>query len=152
VGILLVGLVIEHFIAFRTNKTGPFPSGGLVIISISETVLWVIWLIIAQAVGGIGGIVAGGVFLSVTMFVQHAVEKNVFNGFGAFADLIKTEIIGFTLIEAVAASVWLWFVQSAQPVGAVVVLGVGILIEHFIQSNQPAPVANASMAAESATR
>ena len=141
IGVLLALLIVEHFIAFATNVGGAFPSARLVGISVSETVLWVVWLLIFGLFEGITGVVVASIFLAVTMFVQHSVEKNVFGRAPLFGDLLKGEVTSFTLIEAGAAGAWLYLAMNGQTIAGVVVLTVGISIEHYIQSSQKVTVA-----------
>jgi len=139
IGVLVVLLIVEHFIAFATNVGGPFPSLRLVGISASETVLWVVWLLVFGLFGGLTGVLVASVFLAATMFLQHSVEKNVFAGRPLFSDLLKGEVTVFTLIEVVAAGAWLYLAMNGQAVLGVVILTVGIAIEHYIQSSQKEP-------------
>ncbi len=137
--VLVVGLILEHLLSYNVSKGrslfdfSGLPFGGLLIVSVSESVLWIVWLIISQ---GTGGIIAGLIFLAITMFFQHSIERNVFQGKPLFDTIIKPAVISFTLVEAVAAAIWLFFVLdpgSSNIIGAVI-LGVGLLVEHIIQT------------------
>lgn len=138
IAVLVVGLILEHLLSYNvSNGRSLFdfsgsPFGGLIIISVTESVLWIVWLIISQG----SGIIVGLAFLAVTMFFQHSIERNVFQSKPLFDDIIKPAVISFTLIEVVAASIWLFFVLdsgSSNILGAGI-LGVGLLVEHIIQT------------------
>lgn len=137
VAVLLVGMIIEHFIAFKATMEGDLPTLGLIGISISETVLWVVWLLIVQSTGSAH--VWAVIFLFVTMFLQHGVEKNIFIGKPAFQDLLKTEVIVFTAVEVGAAGLWLYFILEGQEILGAAILVVGIFVEHILQSRQSLP-------------
>lgn len=138
IAVLIIGLVLEHLVSYNVFNKRPLfnfsgiPLGGLLLISATETLIWVVWLVLSQG----SGIVIGAVFLVITMFLQHSVERNVFLGKPLFDHIVKTEVIGFTVIEAVAAAVWLFFVLDpgmSNIVGAGI-LGIGLLVEHIIQT------------------
>ena len=129
VAILLAGLVLEHFLAYRTLVGKNFPIIGLSIISASEAVIWVVWLLITKDHS-----LPSLLFLALTMFLQHSIERNVFRGNGFFDNLIKLEVAGFTLIEALAAGAWLKFVEQDMGIAGATILAIGLLVEHIVQS------------------
>ncbi len=129
--VLAAGLILEHFLSFRTLVGKKFPVLRLAIISISESAIWIVWLILARS-----NPIAGFVFLVVAMFFQHSIERNVFNGKGFFDDLIKGEVVLFTIVEAIAAALWLNFVLNNDNLVGALILAAGLLVEHLIQSRQ----------------
>lgn len=127
--VLFAGLLVEHFIAYRVLMGGKFPAAELLLISASESALWILWLAFFGANPALGVI-----FLFITMFFQHSIERNIFKAKPLLDDLVKKEIIGFTFIEAAAAGVWLVLASVGMPVAGAAVLTVSLFVEHVIQS------------------
>lgn len=141
IAVLVIGLILEHIVSYNVFNKRPLFNfsgislGGLLLISATESLIWVVWLVLSQG-SGIISIIIGAVFLVITMFFQHSVERNVFLSKPLFDRIVKTEVIGFTVIEAVAAAVWLFFVLDpgmSDIIGAGI-LGIGLLVEHIIQT------------------
>lgn len=130
--VLIVGLTIEHIIAFKTLAVGKLPVLDLIIISITESGWWIIWLALAghNQLGAFA-------FLFVAMFFQHSVERNVFNDKPFFSDLIKQEVIAFTAVEAATAGIWLKLIFEGDGLIGAGVLAIGLTAEHFLQANTP---------------
>jgi len=57
-------------------------------------------------------------------------SDNVFKDKGLFSRLADRRTIGFSIIEAVGATIWLALVQDNLAVVGIAVLTVGALIEH----------------------
>lgn len=127
--ILLVGFLTEHFTAFKVLTALPLPEKKLVGISASETVIWIIWLPIANF-----NPLLGLLFFVAAMFFQHSVEKNIFAGKPLFESLIKKEIIAFTVVEAGGATLFNVLFNQDYVLLANTALFVTLLIEHFIQA------------------
>ncbi|WP_435318973.1 hypothetical protein [Haloarchaeobius sp. TZWSO28] len=110
--VLVVGLFLEGFVNDITANgiRLRIPVGKIGLFSITEAVIWVVWLRIAQTVGGLGGIALAGVFLAVIFVPQHTIEDNVLRGEGILSRLIALGTVSFSVIEAVGATVWLVFV------------------------------------------
>ena len=150
IGVLIAGLFVEHFLTDLAvnDDTLSFPAVRVTAFSLSEAALWVLWLLIADAVGGVVGIAVAGVFLAVLLVPQHTIEDNVLRESGVFSDLIHPGTVGFSLLEAAGATVWLLFVRHGDlvepafaAVGAdgldpalagVAVLALALLVEHGI--------------------
>lgn len=108
-GVLAVGLLVEHFFTDQAVN-GPnlsFPLGKVVAFSASETVLWALWLVIADAIGGVDGLLIAGVVLAVLLVPQHTVEDSVLRGRGLLSNLVDLGTVGFSIVEAAGATAWL---------------------------------------------
>lgn len=147
-GILLVGLLLEHALTDQAvnGVDLSFPVGKGVLFSVTETALWALWLVIAEHVGGVEGLFVSGVVLAVLLVPQHTIEDNALRGEDLFWPLINARTIGFSLIEAVGATVWLLFVRRGDLVAPLLdgrlgtiepaLAGVGILaVTLFIEHN-----------------
>ena len=107
-GVLLVGLVLEHVLTdAAVNGRFSLPGGRVLFFSATETALWALWLVIAEQVGGLAGVAVAGVILAVVLVPQHTIEDNVLRGRGLFSRLFDSGTIGFSIIETAGATVWL---------------------------------------------
>lgn len=149
-GVLLVGLVVEHVLTDVAVNGADLsvPVGPTVFVSATETALWGLWLLVAERVGGVDGILVAGVVLAVLLVPQHSVEDSALRGRGLFSRLLNVGTLGFSVIEAAGATLWLLFVREGgevQPLLAEVgmgsvdpaVAGVGLLaaslfVEHVV--------------------
>lgn len=115
-GILLGGLVVEHFLTdLAVNGfDASFPGVRALTFSVTETALWALWLVVAERVGGLRGILAAGALLAVLLVPQHTVEDSVLRGRGLLADLLDLNTLGFSIVEAAGATVWLVFVLRSD--------------------------------------
>lgn len=143
--VLVIGLIVEHTLtdAALNGVDLDVPVGAIVILSVSETVLWGVWLQVADTVGGGVGLVAAFVVLGVLLVPQHTIEDNILQGRDLLGDLIDLDTVGFSLIEAAGATVWLALVLRPGLVGGTVagldaalvglaVLAVALFAEHSI--------------------
>jgi len=114
--VLTVGLVLEHVLTEATvnGLSLELPVAQLVGISVSETFLWALWLGITEAAGGVEGILVAGVVLAVLLVPQHSIEDNILRGAEPFASVLDIDTLGFSLVEAVGATLWLLFVFEGQ--------------------------------------
>lgn len=148
-GVLVVGLVVEHVLTgLAVTDRLSFPGLRVVFISVTETVLWAGWLLVAEQVGGLTGVAVAGAALFVLLVPQHTVEDNVLRGDGLFSDVLAVGTVGFSFIEAAGATVWLAlvlhgdrFAATLAPItGGVVepatvglgVLAVALFVEHVL--------------------
>lgn len=115
-GVLLVGLVVEHVLTdLAVNGAGlSLPGARVFGVSVSETALWALWLVVAERVGGLEGLVLAGGVLAVLLVPQHTVEDNVLRGRGPVSWVVDFRTLGFSLVEAAGASVWLLFVTRGD--------------------------------------
>lgn len=137
VGILVVGLFLEHIVAFN-NFQGEksflklfVPRQGFKLfgLSASEAVVWAVWLMVALA--GMPVVAFGILFAGI--FLQHNAELNVFLGRKAFSKLLNPRVALFTLIESASGAIWLALIQQGRPALAATVLALGLLTEHHEQ-------------------
>ena len=136
VGVLAVGITIEHLLSYNViNKRPLFKIGGLpvgkkLVVSVLETGIWAIWLILA----GLNAL-AAALVLAVLLIFEHSFSDNVFKGRGIFSRLLNVRTIGFSVIEAAGAAVWLNFVGAGQQIAGVAVLLIASFIEHTMAVN-----------------
>lgn len=153
--VLVVGLLVEALVnTVVVNGFGDFPLGNITVFSVTEAAIWVVWLVVAEQVGGLIGVDVAGVLLFVLMLPQHSIEDNVLRGRPLFSDVLALGTALFTFVEAAGATVWLALVFEGDqllanvgidtvPVlstflpelGAAVgllLLGVALLVEHVM--------------------
>jgi hypothetical protein len=116
--ILAVGLVVEHVLTdIAVNGFDlSLPILPAIGISVSEAILWGIWLVIAEQIGGLDGFAVAAVFLAVALVPQHTIEDNILRGGDPFARLFDLGTIGFSVLESAGATVWLLFVLRPEVV------------------------------------
>lgn len=144
-GILIVGLFVEHILTdVAVNGLHfSFPFGSIIGFSLSETVLWAIWLQLAEVVGGLVGLGAAFAVLFVLLIPQHTIEDNVLQATDPLSDLVDLNTAGFSFIEAAGATAWLALVLRPGLIGGSVagigaariglaVLAVSLFVEHNI--------------------
>jgi len=149
-GILVIGLNLEHFLRdLAVNGLDQTYSVGRgILVSLSETVLWVLWLFLAEHFGGLDGFLVAGFVLGVLLVPQHSIGDNILRGRRLLSRFLTEGTIGFSLLEAGGATLWLLFVtefQLVEPILASVglvpnspeLVGVGILattlfVEHAV--------------------
>lgn len=144
-GVLAVGLFVEHVLTdVAVNGVDlELPVLAVVGFTLSETVLWALWLVIAERLGGVVGLGAALAFLAVLLVPQHTVEDNVIRARPALGDLVDLRTAGFSLIEAAGATAWLALVLRPDLVGGAVrgvdaaLVGLGVLtaalfVEHSL--------------------
>lgn len=143
--ILAVALIIEHFSAFAAFQPGKnLPVDKILLVALSETFLWAVWLFLSKDVLSdvLLGNLFGFVFLLITMFIQHNIETNLFqgrtlfDGFPFFFDMAKVkESYDFTLLEVIAGAYWLNLVLNDDQLIGLIILFVGLSIEHLISAS-----------------
>lgn len=150
-GVLILGLVVEHVLADATVNgltVDVLPSRQTLGVSGFEALLWTLWLGVAQRLGGVDGILAAGALLAVLLVVQHTIADNALRGVAPLETVVDLGTAGFSLVEAVGATVWLLLVfegeQFSGLLGALGLAGVGpsavglatlavcLLVEHDI--------------------
>ena len=93
--------------------------------SLVETVIWALWLVLA----GLNAILAA-VVLAGLLILEHSLSDNVFKGKGLFSRLLNGRTMGFSLIEAVGAAIWLALVEANLSVVGILILVVASFVEH----------------------
>ena len=135
-GILAVGITIEHLLSYNVIhkrplfKLGGLPVGKKLVVSVIETGIWAIWLILADT-----NALAAALVLAVLLIFEHTFSDNVFKGRGIFSGLLNVRTVGFSIIEAAGAAVWLAFVGAGQPIGGIAALLITSFIEHTMAVN-----------------
>ena len=135
-GILAVGITIEHLLSYNViNKRPLFKLGGLpvgkkLVVSVIETGIWAIWLILADT-----NALVAALGLAVLLIFEHSFSDNVFKGRGIFSRLLNVRTVGFSLIEAAGAAVWLALVGAGQQIAGIAALLITSLIEHTMAVN-----------------
>ena len=137
--VLAVGLVVEHLLAYNViNRRALLRLSGLpvlkkALVSLIETGIWALWLTLAgsQLVpqASLTAILAA-VVLAILLIVEHTLSDNVFKDRGLFSRLADGRTIGFSIIEAAGATIWLALVQNNLAAVGIAVLAVGAFIEH----------------------
>lgn len=144
-GVLAVALFLEHVLTDVAVNGVDFemPVGAIVVFSVTEVVLWGVWLEVARFLGGTTGLGAAFVVLGVLLVPQHTIEDNALRGDPLLARLVDLGTLPFSLIEAAGATVWLALVLFPGLVGGSVagfsadlvglaVLAVALFVEHNI--------------------
>jgi len=131
--VLVVGFTVEHIMAYNViHNRGLLdlrgvPVGQKSVVSLIESGIWALWLVLA----GLNAILAG-VVLAGLLVLEHTISDNVFKGRGTFSRLLDARTIGFSLIEAVGAGIWLVLVDANMAVVGIVILLVASFIEHTL--------------------
>jgi hypothetical protein len=168
--ILWTGFAVERTSVFlwirriRRQKEGSVDGqpllwtiGGLFLITLSEILIWILWLAIAD--GQIGwlpltataAVVVAAVVLMILMLAQHSVEMAALKNKKPFAYVGDPRTIFFTLMEVGGAVAWLYFMRDGQPVLGGICLLVGLSIEHVLQGSQLKPDSSVSEQAQVAS-
>ncbi len=140
--VLIVGFTVEHLITFNVIHKRPlFDFRGLpvrqkAVVSLIETGIWVVWLVLArmEIFEGLEHIVAG-VVLAGLLIIEHTVSDNVFTRKRLFERLADKRTIGFSIIEAAGATIWLALIDIDFAVVGLVVLAAASFIEHNMAVN-----------------
>ena len=140
--VLIVGFTLEHLITFNVIHKRPLfdfrglPVGQKAVVSIIETGIWVVWLVLArmEIFEGFEHIVAG-VVLAGLLIIEHTVSDNVFRRKRLFERLADKRTIGFSIIEAAGAAIWLALIDIGFAVVGLVVLAAASFIEHNMAVN-----------------
>lgn len=99
------------------------------LISVSEALLWVIWIGMANHVG----ILPATLLLAVAMHVKHDAEMSVFLGRPLLQNVFDSREITASAFEAFGAGLWLWLTMAGHVVTGAIVLFACITIEHVLQ-------------------
>ena len=118
---------------------------GLVLISLSEIVIWVLWLWLANDVN----FWLAGVVLLILMLGEHSLEMSLVKKTKPLSYIADRKAIFYTVMEAMGAVAWLYLVRHDEPLWGALILLVGLSIEHVLQGSQlkPAPPVDEEAAA-----
>jgi hypothetical protein len=119
---------------------------GLFVITLSEVLIWIFWLALAD--GEVFGLAAvapptamaiAGVILMVLMTVEHSVEMGALKRTNPLAYMTSPSTLLFTFMEVAGAVAWLALVRADRPLLGAVCLLVGLSIEHVLQGSDLRP-------------
>ena len=138
--VLIVGFTLEHLITYNVIHKRPLfcfknvPIAQKFVVSIIETGIWVVWLILLRLeIFGPGiNLLIATVFLFLTLLVEHTISDNVFTHRKLFERILDRRVIGFSIIEASAAGIWFTFVEFDLAIIGIIVLFIGSLNEHVL--------------------
>jgi len=131
--VLVVGFTIEHIIAYNViHNRGLLELQGVpiaqkAVVSLIETIIWALWLVLADL-----NMIVAAVVLTGLLILEHTLSDNVFRGRDIFSKLLDARTIGFSLIEAVGAAIWLALVEANLAVVGVMILVIASFIEHML--------------------
>ena len=131
--VLAIGFTIEHIIAYNViHNRGLLdlqgvPVGQKSLVSLIETIIWALWLVLANL-----NMIVAAVVLTSLLILEHTLSDNVFKGRDIFSKLLDVRTVGFSLIEAVGAAVWLAMVEANLTVVGIVILVIASFIEHTL--------------------
>lgn len=131
--VLAVGFIIEHILAYNViHNRGLLeivgaPIGEKAVVSLIETIIWALWLVLANL-----NMIVAAVVLTGLLILEHTLSDNVFRGKDIFSKLLDARTIGFSLIEAVGAAIWLALVEANMAVLGVMILVIASFIEHIL--------------------
>jgi hypothetical protein len=104
-------------------------------ITFSEILIWIIWF---YAVEYTGNIVAC-IILYPLMLIEHSVELGLVKRKNLLLHTIDLKTHFFTLMEVLAAALWIYFYQKGQIELAALALFTGLAIEHIIEGSALVP-------------
>jgi len=131
--VLVVGFTIEHIIAYNVIRNRGLldlqgvPVAQKAVVSLIETVIWALWLVLADSNAIVAAVVLTGLLI-----LEHTLSDNVFKGRDIFSKLLDVRTVGFSLIEAVGAAIWLVLVEVNMTVVGIVILVIASFIEHML--------------------
>jgi len=129
--VLAIGITIEHIIAYNVIhgrgllELQGAPVGQKAVVSLIETTIWALWIALTRL-----NTIVAAVVLTGLLILEHTLSDNVFKGKGLFSRLIDRRTIGFSLIEAVGAAIWLTLVEANLVIVGVLILIIASFIEH----------------------
>jgi len=140
--VLIGGLTLEHLITYNViHKRSLFdfrglPVGQKAVVSLIETGIWVVWLVIAgQGIAGGFEHVIAAVVLFGLLIIEHTISDNVFTGRKLFERLADKRTIGFSIVEAAGAAIWLVLIEVDLAILGIIVLAVASFLEHNLAVN-----------------
>ena len=135
--VLAVGFVVEHLLSYNViNRRGLLNLTGLPVVkkaavSLIETGIWALWLTLATLnLAPILNSILAAVVLAALLIVEHTLSDNVFKDKGLFSRVVDGRTIGFSIVEAAAAALWLTLIQANLAAAGIATLAVASFIEH----------------------
>ncbi len=140
--VLIGGLTLEHLITYNViHKRSLFdfrglPVGQKAVVSLIETGIWVVWLVIARQdiAGGFEHVIAAVVLFGL-LIIEHTLSDNVFTGRKLFERLADKRTIGFSIVEAAGAAIWLVLIDVDLAILGIIVLAGASFLEHNLAVN-----------------
>lgn len=140
VAVLIVGFTLEHLITYNVIHNRPLfdfrglPIGQKLVVSLVETGIWVVWLVILQtgALSLEAGLAIASIFMFATLMIEHTLSDNVFTGRPLFSRLLEPRTIGFTMVETAGAGIWFLFQDQGFAVIGIVILFAASFAEHIL--------------------
>ena len=137
--IVLVGLLAERISVYMLIHAvwGPKPPHkqlilNLVVAGIGETIAWLAWLYLAD---GPLGMMWASVLLGIVLLFEHSIQIGFFMQINYFKHVTDPLTIVFSALEGAVAFFWLYFVRNDYMMWGMLVLFVGLTIEHIIQGS-----------------
>lgn len=135
--VLIVGFTIEHLITFNVihNRSlldfSGLPVAQKAVVSLIETAIWVVWLVIARldVFNGFDPVIAAAV-LTGLLVIEHTLSDNVFTRKKLFERLAYSRTVGFSIVEGAGAAIWLALVDIDLALLGLAVLAAASFIEH----------------------
>ncbi len=142
IAVLIVGFTIEHLITFNVIHNRPLfdfrglPVAQKAVVSLIETGIWVVWLVIARldVFDGFEPVIAA-VVLTGLLIIEHTLSDNVFTGKRLFERIADRRTIGFSIIEGAGAAIWLALIDIDLALVGIAVLAIASFIEHNLAVN-----------------
>lgn len=107
----------------------------LVIVTLTEIIIWIVWLWLADEVN----FWLAGAVLMVLMLAEHSMEMALMKKDGFWKYVGSTRTIFFTVMEVAGGMGWLYLVREGEPLWGALVLITGLSIEHVLQGRQLRP-------------
>jgi len=156
--ILMIGLLAERISVVMAARDAygehPLPKNFYAFVvssAFGEGLVWIVWLMIWDAIPGLGGMAVATVAMFVMQLIAHSWQLSFVLG---KPPLYRYTTDGLTIVfsafEALGTLGWLFLFRSGQPVWSGVALLVGLLLEHIVQglAVQKAMPPNFSLAPE----
>lgn len=136
---------------YRQRQQQPVTAGllptviGLLVITLSEIMIWVLWRALADgsigifAMSPLGNFALAAVVLMILMQIEHSIEMAALKRKTLLAFLGSPRTIFFTFMEVAGAVAWLYMVRTDRPVLGAIFLLVGLSVEHVLQGSELRP-------------
>lgn len=135
VGVLFAFLFVEHVLNINTTLNRRLLDldrvRGILGFTTTETVAWVVWLLLIPFDPILAATVLAGLLL-----VEHNQADNTLLLKPFFGGLLRTKALGHTLIEVVGCTGWLTLVRQGNLALGVGVLFAGLLLHHALAVRQ----------------
>lgn len=146
------GLVVKYAVTdvAVNGLEASVPAPQAIAVVLIEAALWTLWLLTADRVGGLVGIAVAGAVLAALLVPQHVIQDNVLRGQGLVSNLVDLNALGFSLVQAGGATIWLLFVLRGDLVTPLLVDADALVGSHLpvdVATLDPGLVGLAALAA-----